>query len=100
LPTKQWFGNALPKAMKTYSKAILATITHTVQWEGFVTAHNENQLGQTWRLFAINICYRHESWCDELVVAMLRLLGHFHYLQEAEVFLLKKIEFDRLGIFW
>jgi len=42
LPTKQWFGNALPKAMKTYSKAILATITHTVQWEGFVTAHNEN----------------------------------------------------------
>jgi len=30
LPGKQWFGNALPKAMKTCFKAILLIITHTV----------------------------------------------------------------------
>ena len=30
LPAKQWFGNALPKAMKTCFKAILLIITHKV----------------------------------------------------------------------
>ena len=30
LRTKQWFGSALPKAMKTCFKAILLIITHTV----------------------------------------------------------------------
>jgi len=29
---KQWFGSALPKAMKTCFKAILLIITHTVGW--------------------------------------------------------------------
>ena len=30
LPAKQWFGNALPKAMKTCFRAILPIITHRV----------------------------------------------------------------------
>ena len=30
LPAKQWFSNALPKAMKTCFKAMLLIITHTV----------------------------------------------------------------------
>ena len=30
LPAKQWFSNALPKAIKTCFKAILLIITHTV----------------------------------------------------------------------
>jgi len=40
LPVKQWFGNALPKAMKACFMAILLIIT--LRLEGFVTVHDEN----------------------------------------------------------
>jgi len=71
---------------------------NTIWLEVFVTVQDENSLGWTWWQPGINIRYRRERRCDDLVVVMLWLLGHFYYLQKS-LFCSWKMEFDRLAIF-
>ena len=43
---------------------------------GFATVHDEIELRETWR--QLEIRYRRESRCDDLVIAMLWLMGQFY----------------------